>query len=258
MKDKKQKKNKGESVIGKIIYGFLLFLPLFAIGITCLVNVFNFDAKKEHTINNKYSTNEVNSNEDLIDGNIYHFEYKNIARDTFIGSNKIYYYDIFDILGTQTPYQYASSGDIPNITINYEAYMYHYTSKEGNLYKGIQSNYYQCEIVYKESLINSENLYILFSKSNYFVAESNPTNVNNVFYYAVEQVEESTLFNWSKNSIIYTGINATCNAISITNTFIPMLLTYWLIISVIYFLYDIILMCVLILHNKIHEMQDSI
>ena len=45
-KDDKCKHKGQETTIGKIIYGFLLFLPLVAIGVTTLVSTFNMNAKE--------------------------------------------------------------------------------------------------------------------------------------------------------------------------------------------------------------------
>ena len=60
------------------------------------------------------------------------------------------------------------------------------------------------------------------------------------------------------NSVVYNTLETTCNQLSITTTFIPMLLAYWLIISVIYFLYDIALLLIWSAHDKIHELRDSL
>ena len=49
MKSKdKTKQKKHESTIGKIIYGFLLFMPLLAIATTCLYAIFNKNAYQSY------------------------------------------------------------------------------------------------------------------------------------------------------------------------------------------------------------------
>ena len=129
-------------------------------------------------------------------------------------------------------------------------------------------------IIYDEN--NQQHNYFNENKGFYFVSNGvNTTGTNNtwytittlsytqaklseVFYYAIDRTENSNLFNWSKNNDIYNIMHGACNTLSITNTFIPMLMTYWLLISVIYFLYDIGLMIIIVVHRKIHELQDSI
>ena len=91
----------------------------------------------------------------------------------------------------------------------------------------------------------------------YTIQYDNMSYISDVFYYAIYKTEQSNLFNWSKTTIIYTGIHNTCTQLGITNTFTPMLLAYWLLISVVYILYDIILMILIILHNRVHRLQDS-
>ena len=253
MKDKKQKKNKGESVIGKIIYGFLLFLPLFAIGVTCLVNVFNNTEQQETTINYKYETNEVNSVDDLKVGNIYTLNQvpENI-------SYNLYY--LKGISKTGVNFEYKNSGIFTAVKTEYTGVIKININYQGVVSYFIDLNFNQPIDVIFATIPNTIDINNVTKCTDIPIesVETHEINRNNTFYNAIEQVENSGLFNWAKESIIYTGITATCNALSITNTFIPMLMTYWLIISVMYFLYDIILMCVLILHNKIHEIQDSI
>ena len=82
--------------------------------------------------------------------------------------------------------------------------------------------------------------------------------LDNVFTYSIKKVEENELYNWAKTTGTYTVLNNVTTQIGITNTFIPMLMAYWLLISIIYFLYDIALILIWAVHDKIHELKDAI
>lgn len=82
-------------------------------------------------------------------------------------------------------------------------------------------------------------------------------DLSNVFEYSISQVEENSLYNWSKNTAIYEGVETTTNLLGITHSFYPMLLTYWLLITIIYIIYDIALIIVLLAHKKVHSLIEK-
>lgn len=291
MKNKDKKHH--ESTIGKIIYGFMLFAPLFAIASTCLIYSFN---KEIHTpsqsveIEYKYESNEVETEEDLVLGNIYNIKFNDVYENMFLNNDPYISLTIIEVksfsinriftTGTQgyidenieinnTKYENATS--IIDFHSDYIWFGYCSINLPDNYLLGgyIENMDYQDIINYNIiAVLNSyENINfnnIEFSKVNNndipiesveVITEQNPTE--KVFYRAVDYVEDSNIFNWAKNSLIYTGLVDTCLILSINNTFIPMLLAYWLIISILYFLYDIVLMILQVLHRKIHELQET-
>ena len=100
-KNKDQKKGQ-ETTIGKIIYGFLLFMPLIAIGVSCITCFWNKEVPVETQtaeIQYKYESNEVNNiYADLHIGNIYNFSidqttYTNLVTNSeLISGSKIWIY----------------------------------------------------------------------------------------------------------------------------------------------------------------------
>jgi len=248
-KEEKRKHKGQESIIGKIIYSFLLFLPLLAIGVTCGYAMFNKNAYQSYastnesnytntTINNLNigqtyylitpSTEQYERQQEFTEISVQEVLFDNVNKDVnklriYVPSNSTILY--IQAIGTDG---FTFTSDVPHI-LSFNYY-------------GINNNYYISQIntiLYEKQTITTSYL-------------------SDVFYYSVNQVKNNTLFNWAENSIIYTTTNATCNALSITTPFIPLLLSYWLIISVIYFLYDIALMLVWIIHRKIHQLQDSL
>ena len=264
---KKEKQNKkGESTIGKIIYGFLLFMPLLSIACAILVNTFNMSSKEETEINYKYQSNEVNSNEDLKEGNIYSFNYAHLDYQSILYENNLSTIKPLTNFRVRTPigdecYFEDDIATLPYVSISFfEEYLYINYDELGSNYSSL--TYYTILDNFIGILIKDNGLnYNHISYTEYNEIESVEThNVNgqDIFYKSIEKIEESNLFNWAENSIIYTTMSNTCRQLNITTTFIPLIMSYWLIISIIYFLYDIALMLIWLLHDKIHELRDSI
>ena len=267
MKDREKKHKKGsENTIGKIIYGFLLFMPLIAIVTASLISTFNMSGKQESEIVYKYKSNEVTSIYSLRTGNIYKLDVENITdtlstyQDILIASN------VF-LDGTEYNAN-INNTDISLLTITYNPNntlivvsllvnnVWNRTLVNSNV-----NNIKELNFVFLSSNSNTINSIDLIHETEFNVIdhiELNNLDAQDVFYNAIDKVQESTLFNWAENSIIYTTTNATCNALSITTPFVPLLLSYWLIISIMYFLYDIALMLIWVLHDRIHALKDSI
>lgn len=268
MKSRNKDRKPHESIIGKIIYGFLLFMPLLAIGVTCITCFWNKEVTADTEtaeISYKYESNEVNSAIDLINGHSYTFTLQQApTQQQYISTASSVYnipnftnfkldadalnnhYIRIDLRSNQIIFRDESYNAI--LTINFTAITFPYS--------------FDLKLVNYVSSINTD--YTNYSKSTYNEIESvniistpQDFDVKNIFYYSIDKVQQSPLFNWAENSAIYTGMTATCNTLNITTTFIPLLMTYWLIISVIYILYDIILVILHIFHKKIHQLEDT-
>lgn len=317
MKNKEQKKHH-ESTIGKIIYGFLLFAPLFAILTTCMYVIFNKNAKDSYTGDYKFTKQvEITANDKFNDGSYYSLTEKSNGNTNIIFGTELtnlnieeidfnirYYIDVrrhfsdprieyfFPDYITIEDYsfnlgQYTQTNSlkitISNIEINvngnniqpntYIKKTYtndeeqisfdYYVYKSSNFNRNLSYTYVNNEKMYFQqnatgNRIPINNLAITNYATGYARQIIIDRTLSSIFYASCNKVEESTLFNWSKNTAIYTAIQNTTNTIGMTNTFIPMLLTYWLLTSVLYFLYDIILMILNIFHRKIHEVEESI
>lgn len=261
MKPTKQKHGK-ENTIGKIIYGFLLFMPLLAIGITCGYAIFNKNAYKSYSNFNVAEENYVNVTDyTLEEGRTYKFISNNLHTNE-IHSGYIFcqnvrnlectrdlsQYDLSTITGfrlytynNNTILQFVATPSIVDITFNT-----HYLTFDFDFMSYSQVNtsnsfsYYFDNMIYENEIVNVTN------------------TLDNVFYYSIDKVKESPLFNWANNTGTYNVLENTCNTLGITTTFIPMLLSYWLMISLMYLLYDIALLIVHMAHNRIHDIESSI
>lgn len=256
MKNKNKDRKPHESIIGKIIYGFLLFMPLLAIGVTCAYAIFNKNAYHSYygeTINESKNIYLENNSQLISNKNTLYME-----NNYFLGTERS---------GTIT-YQNVSlkSGNFANNTPENIAIIL--SSNRLYLYRGTSITFYDDNnnTSFLMSTINGVILEFVNIQSTpnsniapafYYIQYNDNSFVSEVFYYSIDKVQESPLFNWAEDSAIYTGMTKTCNALNITTPFIPLLLTYWLIISVIYILYDIILVILHIFHKKIHQLEDS-
>lgn len=91
----------------------------------------------------------------------------------------------------------------------------------------------------------------LFEYANVFLIYETTEKLDNVFEYSVSKLEESTLFNWTENTAIFSGINTMNTQLGINSTAIGIILTYWLILTCIYVIIDIVLKLFTILTHMI-------
>ena len=73
----------------------------------------------------------------------------------------------------------------------------------------------------------------------------NATTTTNVFYTAVNNMNNSTLFNWTEDTAIYTALNSMLVGLELGTgtTTLAILLTYWSLMTAIYIVFDIIIFC---------------
>lgn len=67
------------------------------------------------------------------------------------------------------------------------------------------------------------------------------STLDNAFEYSLNELENKDLFSWTKNTGTYTAINAMCTGLEMQMPVIPVILTYWFLISVIYLVLDIVI-----------------
>lgn len=241
------------------LYAVLMFLPVFAIGTTCLINTFNMSAKEESEVVYKYETNEVNSSEDLIEGNIYKFNLNNIDFPTTTNYAKVEYLQIETLSSSATSNQnlfntsYYSQIGFFNYNGTTRIYFLN-NSSNGNIFYNT-SNIINIDIVYNDTLLINNITYNNFSKCENLPIESvNSKNISNTFYKAIEQVENSTLFNWAYDSFLVVPFTSIFTLFGVpTNSVIMLMLSYWLSISLIWLVFDL----VMYLPNLVHSWIDK-
>lgn len=250
-RQKKEKRKGQESTIGKIIYSFLLFMPILAVGVACLYVVFNKNAYQSYTQTEQPQIVTITSNKQIVPGQTYYFR-----PNTTNGGNQVIYHlsNISITLPNPNP-GYKTN----NISFIYSSGRGAFRYFDDNNNQVGETNW---ETFNQEFHATVDSIYLRETTNNLNATVETFKDVtqklDNVFYIQLERLESSTLFNWTKDTGTYTVIHNTTTALGITNTYMPMLLTYWMIVSVIYFIYDIGLMLVWVMHRKIHELQEEI
>lgn len=257
MKNKKAKEN----IIGKIIYSFILFMPLLTILFTALYATFNKNAYKSYygeTINEKNYI-EVNNIQTYVGEAIYDVD-NTITYSFTDGTN------YFDVENFKSQIPDINNNEVTKIQMYSAIYQNDYNmwislrDNNNNILKNINvantSTYFTCYIIDYSKQNNSTTL---GNFENYFYKyEYNKLSyLDNSFDYGLYKAEQNPLFNWSKNTGLYTVLNTTCTTLGINTTFIPFIFAYWLLVSLIYILYDIALVGINIIHNKIHELEGT-
>lgn len=247
MKDEKQKHNHKLTDLIKIcIFGLLMIAPLLASISQMLYVTLNKNAKDSyHGINyNSYFDddnynikldtyylskikfnnlgNYLNTNNAILDFSNTYINYQdlqydfnsiNTSRILYENSNRFTLFAINRWNGQEEHYFYYSYTDLYRIT---NTLTWHLNS---NVYDNIKT-----EILLDLNTINIDTL-------------------DNAFYYGVEQMTKSDLFNWTQNTAIYTGVKAMTDNLQIQTPAIAILIVYWFILTIIYVIIDIVLKC---------------
>ena len=75
--------------------------------------------------------------------------------------------------------------------------------------------------------------------------------IDNVFEYSFNKLANDNLFNWTENTAVYTGVKAMTDNLQINITVIPMIITYWFLLTVIYVLIDLVIKAFTVLTHMI-------
>ena len=254
------------------LYGVIMLLPIFAIGVTSLVSTFNMSAKEESEFVYKYETNEVNSYDDLIVGNIYRFDlnedflsdYEENGELEFNILDGYFEFDFQDFYKDETfnPLRFDKNyiiyvgfmEGIINVRIGLStAFDDYYSILIGEHVFDIVSNNLTILLTHKYNFQNVS----AFSKATYNEiqgVETHNVEPQEVFYKAIDKVQQSPLFNWAYNSFLVTPFAYIVSLFSMpTNSFVVMLLSYWLAISIIWLVFDLVMYVPLLIHRWIDK-----
>lgn len=267
------------NVLKAVIFSIVMLAPFFAIMSKCIYVQANPNAKESwsggqsityYERQPKYVTNEINSINDLELGNIYHFNIENDTLDTYlIGGN---FYSIkmnilnindfdfgnYDLELTDYDLAFATTNYDLNIvlvitdnsfTLNIMSYIN--SSYFLQLYWNVPLTTYDftldCDFILNDyEDIVSQNINELIKSTTYNVYDyvehtTTETSLDNVFYYAVEDLKNEKLFNWTEDTAIYSAINTMCTGLDVQGGVLPLLLTYWALMTAIYIVFDIVI-----------------
>lgn len=228
-------------------------MPIFAIGVKSLYVTFNPNAKDSYTENSQtimlpvyYESNEVNSFNDIIIGNIYRFENINtITTTTYYGYVDINLFNrqyekgvgitevfLYTTNANQTLYRYVQNGSTEFIYFDNTKNLVSFTQLQGQF------------SVYDNFNFVSQNIV------NYYSPYTYTDTIDNVFYYSVEQISNESLFNWANNTFLAQPLLFITNLFGVPSTSpIITILCYWFAISVIWLVFDVIMYIPLLVHR---------
>lgn len=258
------------NILKFFIFSIIMIAPFLSVLASCLYVANNKNAKESYSgttildIEYRYQSNEVNSVNDLVEGNIYQFNVATLALDDFLLNSD--YISIKCVSECNFTYYEIDDNYIPdgeNVTtynstplvltaelVSLLTYRddtitdYGYVDFSGVMFQNsfiIQLIEWDLQNMTQEWVTN------LFSYTGYNQIESfsydDSGTLDNVFYYSVNQIPNQQLFAWTKNTAIYTPINNMCVGLGwdANNNVLAVLLTYWSLNIAIYIVFDIII-----------------
>lgn len=225
-------------ILKVLLFALLMLAPIFSVASRCLYVICNKNAYQSYsgiTYENEY-LNTIN-----VPLNDIYF--------TFNNENSFYNSERKELTFTNLEYINGNlnNNQINTINDNLTIQIWFDTSLQSNYitWDGLNTNLGATNIQFtlKGNLVATNNLINTQNLNNILVYRQNNINssLDNVFTYSVNEMENDQLFNWTKNTAIYTGINTMTTGIGITQEAIPILLTYWFLLTVIYVIVDIII-----------------
>lgn len=243
------------------IFALFLILPILVFLPNCLYYGFNEHATNTETttINYKYQSNEVNTLNDLVIGNLYHLDSLNIqySQDTTLNFSLNIVSGLFDDFEyTDEPlydYDFTNYEVLGNLFLSIDSDNL-YIQFQNNSLVAISFNYvnitdvifsisYQNDNSFNDYLVHND---ILPSYTDFNVIESVSVNTDDTITdkvaYAWQRMWETPMLNWTNNNSFKFTINAFTNVFGITpESKMANYLTYLLVITCIYLVFDIVL-----------------
>ena len=228
-----------------------MLLPFFAMGVTCGYAMFNKNAYQSYygdTINDERIIDV--SVDDFVQTKTYYIQVNNVSVENSL-SNSTFYCSYIKNLSTNTVYDMTIYDRIrffknANTT---QVYTQILRIDDGTSITLSVNNLF--EFTYVSTSTNGAiSDYLNFYEIEYI----DESYLSEVFYYSVDRVKESPIFSWAYNSFLATPIVYITSLFSIpVNHLVVQLLSYWLAISVIWLVFDLIMYVPLLVHRWIDK-----
>lgn len=234
------------------IFSLLMIAPLFAsisqwVYVTCNKNAKD-NYSGQFSISYKYESNDVNNINDLHVGNIYKMTFEAQPTDAPTYKEICFVRAGYNITNFNNDYQFETETDNNYIRLRYNNTLLLFSSSNyESLITVPWSNItfpYSFDFVFNRDMnIDLDTTTYKIEKTDFNIVTNIDTSgsLDNAFYYGVEKMTESDLFNWTQNTAVYTGIKTMTDNLEIQTPAIAILLTYWFILTIIYVIIDIVL-----------------
>lgn len=237
------------------LYASVMLLPIFALGGTMLVYTFNGKAKDDKEITYKYESNDVYTSSDLKVGNIYGFTINQAPSSNMVLSyasaiyNVPYFNTESDSLVTKNGYLRIDIRTTDFIISNNDGYWLYSTSLSNVTFP------LKFDMVLYEYRPQIGYGLECFSKTDFNVVDSiNDVNYYDVFYNSLNKVQSMPIFSWSYDSFLVAPFSYIVALFGMPTTHVVVeLLSYWLAISIIWLVFDLIMYVPLLVHRWIDK-----
>lgn len=232
------------------IFALLMLAPMFASISQTLYVTFNKNAYQSYSNQMLAKVERVSNVNQLINGQQYDFYLnEDFTPTSTIDTYRVHYssisVDFNEILNNGVDTQYNNfnfriTANWLNPDIGFDLFLYYDDTRisSNRIYYGTEKYDQLKHIVFVlDSYVTTFNSNGIIINYNTYTTEK----LDNAFYYGVDQMTKSDLFNWTQNTALYTGINAMTTQLEIQTPAIAILLTYWFILTIIYVIIDIVL-----------------
>lgn len=225
--------HKGTKALKLTLFFTLMLAPILAIAYKCGYAMFNKNAYQSYSQQNINATQQVTTTSMFIENADYIAIYTQDETTTTYGAWITY--NTINLNWTDygfQDYNYNSFRLFNNGLIQLKDTnntQYQQANIWGNTLKQISFNL---------KTTNTESWQNGYVK--YYLVTYEKTKLDNAFYYAVDEMQNSDLFNWTTNTLMYSPIHAMTNGMGITTPAIAILVCYWLYLTAIYIVIDIV------------------
>lgn len=223
------------------IFSILMLAPMIAIGVKCAYVVVN----KNAYLNYSGQENEIYEHVDYTNLQLdkrYHWANGPIPNESYTGQpTDIYIENVSGVIGTTQSITSARRLRVYRNGTNYMYLAFYDGNDQSITYVNGQTTAIQFNFTLTGLVSVGPNDAITKFNYIYNIDNSNTNYMDNVFYSATNDIKNSTLFNWTENTAIYTTMTTMTQGMGITDSTIPLLLTYWSLLTAIYIVFDIII-----------------
>ena len=238
--NKKEKhSHKLTNILKGIIFSIVMVAPFFSVITRCLYVVCNPNAKDSYSLVQSSEYTIDNTQQDfLLSNNFYYFqtnEALNYYQQVTIQVSNFSFMSTGFVSGHGNVITFSNYLNQNNhwLSIKYEDNFVSYLAyaNTSNVITGVYSFTFQPKVDYDTNPYLTNISKIIFGENN---------QLDNAFEYSISQLKESSLYNWAENTAIYQGLYDMCIGMG-TNDVIPLLLSYWALLTAIYIVFDIII-----------------
>lgn len=219
------------------IFSIVMLAPFFAVGIKCAYVSFNKNAYESYSDKKTMQTTLITDNSQVIEGNNYMINLKEsgegYSQYIYFNSSTI---DFEYIAGTTLPYDPAGFRFYPNNT------HLRIIDTNNNTYNYVLNNEKRTYLNGQSFNLKNGELYTSTQAVRFYMISYIPGDLDNAFYYAINQLHEEKIFNWAEHTGIYTAINGMTEGLEMgENNTLALLLSYWAICTAVYIVFDIVI-----------------